>query len=172
MEIERKFDIKNIPSWMKEKCVRHKKIEQIYLMIDFDNDGKVLEEIRVWKAINLKTNQIDYKMTYKYGDGLSREEVETSISADFYEMIKKTRHEGYNPIIKDYYMVQDIYNPGRLIEVSEVDGKFCYAEVEFPDEKTANEYVWPYPEILGPKGEMTNQPNERMSVYWLKSRVS
>ena len=39
MEIERKFDIKNIPSWMKEKSVRHKKIEQIYLMIDFDNDG-------------------------------------------------------------------------------------------------------------------------------------
>ena len=39
MEIERKFDIKNIPSWMKERCVRHKKIEQIYLMIDFDKDG-------------------------------------------------------------------------------------------------------------------------------------
>lgn len=39
MEIERKFDIKNIPSWMKERCVRHKKIEQIYLMIDFDNGG-------------------------------------------------------------------------------------------------------------------------------------
>ena len=57
-------------------------------------------------------------------------------------------------------------------EAFEVDGKFCYAEVEFPDEKTANEYVWPYPEILGPKGEMTNQPEERMSVYWLKSRVS
>ena len=84
MEIERKFDIKNIPSWMKEKSVRHKKIEQIYLMIDFDNDGKVLEEIRVRKAINLKTNQVDYKMTYKYGDGLSREEIETPISADFY----------------------------------------------------------------------------------------
>ena len=158
MEIERKFDIKNIPSWMKEKSVRHKKIEQIYLMIDFDNDGKVLEEIRVRKAINLKTNQVDYKMTYKYGDGLSREEVETPISADFYEMIRKTRREGYNP--------------NHLIEVSEVDGKFCYAEVEFPDEKIANEYVWPYPEILGSKGEMTNQPNERMSVYWLKSRVS
>jgi hypothetical protein len=64
MEIERKFDIKSIPSWMKEKSVRHKKIEQIYLMIDFDNEGKVLEEIRVRKAINLKTNQVDYKMTY------------------------------------------------------------------------------------------------------------
>ena len=89
MEIERKFDIKNIPSWMKEKSVRHKKIEQIYLMIDFDNDGKVLEEIRVRKAINLKTNQVDYKMTYKYGDGLSREEIETPISSDFYEMIKR-----------------------------------------------------------------------------------
>ena len=63
----------------------------------------------------------------------------------------------------------DIISPNGGLTFTDVSGM---GNIEFPDEKTANEYIWPYPEILGPKGEMTNQPNERISVYWLKSRVS
>lgn len=54
MEIERKFDIKNIPSWMKEKSVRHKKIEQIYLMIDLIMMVKCLKKFECGKLLILK----------------------------------------------------------------------------------------------------------------------
>ena len=104
------------------------------------------------------------KITVK-GDGtLAREEIETSIDEKFYNKILK--FIGYKPISKDYYIY---YYNRYIIEVSDVDfGAFMYAEVEFDSIGEANDFVWPWPEIL--ISEETENPEFKMKNYWIKSR--
>ena len=43
-----------------------------------------------------------------------------------------------------------------------------YAEVEFNSIEEANNFVWPWPEIL--ISEETENPEFKMKNYWIKSR--
>lgn len=156
MEIERKFLIKEKPPIIPTE---HFHTKQAYVSID--PEVRVREKFGVdeWSKCG-----DPYKITVK-GDGtLAREEIETSIDEKFYNKILK--FIGYNPISKDYYIY---YYNSYIIEVSNVDfGAFMYAEVEFNSVEEANNFVWPWPEIL--ISEETKNPEYKMKNYWIKSR--
>ena len=156
MEIERKFLIKEklpiIPT-------EHFHTKQAYISVN--PEVRIREKFGVdeWSKCG-----DPYKITVK-GDGtLAREEIETPIDEKFYNKILK--FIGYNPISKDYYIY---YYNSYIIEVSDVDfGAFTYAEVEFDSIEEANNFVWPWPEIL--ISEETENPEFKMKNYWIKSR--
>ena len=156
MEIERKFLIKEKPPIIPTE---HFHTKQAYVSID--PEVRVREKFGVdeWSKCG-----DPYKITVK-GDGtLAREEIETPIDEKFYNKILK--FIGYNPISKDYYIY---YYNSYIIEVSDVDfGAFTYAEVEFDSIEEANNFVWPWPEIL--ISEETENPEYKMKNYWIKSR--
>lgn len=156
MEIERKFLIKEKPSII---AVEHFHTKQAYISVD--PEVRVREKFGVDECSKCGS---PYKITIKGNGTLVREEIETSIDEKFYNKILEfIRHK---PILKDYYIYH--YN-GYDIEVSDVDfGAFMYAEVEFDSIEDANNFIWPWPEIL--ISEETENPEYKMKNYWIKSR--
>ena len=156
MEIERKFLIKEKPPILP---IKHFHTKQAYISVN--------PEVRVREKFGVDEQSKcgdPYKITIK-GDGtLAREEIETSIDEEFYNKILK--FIGHNPISKDYYIYR--YN-NYIVEVSNVDfGAFMYAEVEFNSIEEANNFIWPWPEIL--ISEETENSEFKMKNYWIKSR--
>ena len=60
--------------------------------------------------------------------------------------------------------IDDFRNKGGNVDF----GAFIYAEVEFNSIEEANNFVWPWPEIL--ISEETKNPEYKMKNYWIKSR--
>ena len=154
MEIERKFLIKEKPPVIP---VEHFHIKQAYISIN--------PEVRVSEKFGADERSKygdPYKITIKGNGTLAREEIETSIDEEFYNKILK--FVGHNPISKNYYVYH--YN-GYIVEVSNVDfGAFMYAEVEFDSIEEANNFVWPWPEIL--ISEETKNPEYKMKNFIIR----
>lgn len=143
MEIERKWILKRVPTEF--HLVKNSKVEQLYISIN--------PEVRLRYNSGSKE---PFRITVKGEGTLSREEIETEISEDFYNQIKN--FVGKSPITKDY----SIFNCGGYpLAVSVVDnGAFIYAEVEFESEEQARNFQLPIDDAV----EVTDDPNYKMKI--------
>lgn len=157
MEIERKFLLKSLPDI---PCDAMVETEGVYISIT--------PEVRVRRTHHLegeKKGQTNFKITVK-GDGdLSREEMETAVSEEFYNEV--VRFIGKRPIRKDYRR----YNyEGHTLECSVVDAgtehEFIYGEVEFETEEEAKAFVWPFEGAV----DVTYDRRYKMKNYWAETR--
>lgn len=149
MEIERKWILNKIPTEF--KLVKNSQVEQFYLSTS--------------PEVRLRHNPASsepFRITVKGEGTLSREEIETEVSEDFYNQVKK--FVGKTPIKKNY----SIFNCGGYpLAVSVVDnGVFIYAEIEFETEEQARNYLLPIDDAI----EVTNNPGYKMKNYWLRTR--
>lgn len=169
MEIERKWLLNSLPKNL-TFWDHYTTIEQAYLTIEKFSDV-ITKEVRVRKKTTAD-GKTDYKLAYKIGSGLVREEIETPITEDFWkECIKHVI-----PIRKKYYIETckcPHYKDDDLIqtftvEFNEVDGgEFYYAEVEFDSIEDANYFNFPYPSLV--IREATDDDSVRMANYWIKT---
>lgn len=149
MEIERKWILQRVPTEF--RLVRNSQIEQFYLSTN--------PEVRL--RHNSASNE-PFRITVKGEGTLSREEIETKVSENFYNQVKKFVDKP--PIKKDY----SIFNCGGYpLAVSVVDdGVFIYAEVEFESEEQARNFQLPIDDAI----EVTENPEYKMKNYWLRTR--
>lgn len=137
LEIERKFLLPEIPSVLIEEGTiqvqSEQRIEQTYLAIDEN------QEIRVRRIVDLATDKVSYTHTFKLGNGLSREEIEYSISEGIYEQIVQAFR--LVPLTKNRITAEW---DGRVVEIDSYDQiKLTVLEVEFDSEEAANTFVAP-----------------------------
>lgn len=149
MEIERKWILQKVPTEF--RLVRNTQMEQFYVSTN--------PEVRL--RHNPASNE-PFRITVKGEGTLSREEIETKVSENFYNKLKD--FVGKPPITKDY----SIFNCGGYpLAVSVVDnGVFIYAEVEFESEEQARNYQLPIDDAV----EVTDNPEYKMKNYWLRTR--
>lgn len=156
LEIERKFWMDGFPEGL--DIISEVEIEQGYVSIE--------PEVRIRKAVDMRTGREEFRMTIK-GDGdLTRNEIETNITSDFY--YDTVDFLGGNMIIKDYKKYK--LGPWQL-EVACVDPgterEFYYGEIEFPTEEDAKNFV--VPSYLG--REITYNDECKMKYYWKRTRL-
>lgn len=144
-EIERKYLLKNLPNLPYN---RHSSIEQFYIY-------STSPEIRLRRY-----NDDEFMLTIKNSGSLVRDEVEIPVTESFY--YDNLAWVGKTPIKKDYYVYE---HEGHKIEVSIVDDTFIYAEVEFSSIQEAEEYIFPWEDIL--IEEITYRPEYKMRNYWV-----
>ena len=169
MEIERKWLLNSLPKnltfW--DYCAT---IEQAYLTIEKFSDV-ITKEVRVRKKTTAN-GETDYKLAYKIGSGLIREEIETPIAKDFWKECTKhiipIRKKYYTETCKCPHYKDDDLIQTFTVEFSEVDdGEFYYAEVEFDSIEDANHFNFPYPSLV--IREATDDDSVRMANYWIKT---
>ena len=155
LEIERKFLMDGFPVGL--ELIAEVDIEQGYISFD--------PELRIRKAVDRHTGKEEFWMTLKGEGDLTRSEIETEISSDFY----------YDAAdFLDVRMIQKDYKKYRLgpwkLEVSLVDPgtdwEFYYAEIEFPTEQDAKDFV--VPAYFG--REITFNEDYKMKNYWKRTR--
>jgi len=133
MEIERKYEINNLPDDLKQ--YKYKKIEQGYLCHD--------------PIIRIRKSNEDYILTYKSklkkkeaGCAIFNHEVELPLTMEAYEqllskidnnLVKKTRY--LIPLLNGLTAELDVFED-KLVGL-------IFVEVEFPDEQTSNEFIPP-----------------------------
>jgi len=133
MEIERKYEINNLPEDLTR--YKYKKIEQGYLCHN--------------PIIRIRKSNEDYILTYKsklkkneVGSAIFNHEVELPLSKEAYEtlltkiennLVKKTRY--LIPLLNGLTAELDIFEE-KLIGL-------IFVEVEFPDEQASNEFIPP-----------------------------
>lgn len=127
-EIERKFLLKNLPDGL--TTFPHEEIEQGYLAVE---NGGV--QVRLRKKGSVRS------LTYKRGTKTAREEREVRLSAEQFDALwpgtagRRLTKIRYDVPWKDHTIEIDIYT-GRH------DG-VVVAEVEFPDEKSCQQFTPP-----------------------------
>ena len=139
MEIERKFLIEKskIPNDLEQ--YPHNSLEQGYIITE--------------PVLRIRKKNDTYILTYKGPGLMQREEVEFPLTKEAYEKLL-TKTEG-NIITKTRYKIPEQHN--LTIELDIFSGMFeglFLAEVEFPDEETANRYT--PPEWFGKEVTHTN----------------
>ncbi len=143
-EIERKFLVIDIPKNI--NIIKSQNIHQTYLA---NNEE---ESLRVRKV-----NCNIFTMTFKSGRGLVREEIEFPISEQTYNQLINSN---IIPLIKTRMKIDDgkyVYDLDIYHNIEE--GNLKTIEVEFEDEKLANDFVppdWFDKEVTG-QSEYLNQ---------------
>ena len=155
LEIERKFLMDGFPDGL--DIISEVEIEQGYVSFE--------PEVRIRKAVDRSTGIEEYRITIKGEGDLTREEIETEISGDFYYGTAEFLNG--RMIQKDYKK----YKLGQWkLEVALVDPgtdwEFYYAEIEFPTEQEANDFV--VPDFFGK--EITFDEDYKMKNYWKRTR--
>ena len=155
LEIERKFLINGFPEGL--ELIAEVEIEQGYVSFE--------PEVRVRKARDKYSGKEEYRITIKGEGELIRNEIETEITSDFY----------YDTAdFLDVRMIKKEYRKYRFgqwkLEVSLVDPgtdwEFYYAEIEFPTEEDAKEFI--APSYFG--REITYNEDYKMKNYWKRTR--
>ncbi len=126
MEIERKFLISTLPENL-DSYPFHR-IEQAYLCTA--------------PVIRVRRQDDDYILTYKGSGMMMREEYNLPLTREAYEHLLP-KADG-NILTKKRYVIP--LTDGLNIELDLFEGKFAglwMAEVEFPDEETANHFTVP-----------------------------
>lgn len=126
MEIERKYLIDTLPKNYMDYPVRL--IEQGYLCTE--------------PVVRIRRDNNDYILTYKSKGLMVREEYNLPLTAEAYNHLKE-KHDG-RLITKRRYEIP--YNETLTIELDVFEGDLAplkLAEVEFPDEVTANNFIPP-----------------------------
>lgn len=149
MEIERKWILQRVPTEF--RLVKNSHVEQFYVSTN--------PEVRLRHN---PASKEPFRITVKGEGSLTREEIETEISEDFYNQLKD--FVGKPPIKKNY----SVFNCGGYpLTVSVVDdGAFIYAEIEFESEEQARDYQFPIDDAI----EVTDDSNYKMKNYWLRTR--
>lgn len=137
LEIERKFLLPAFPTALIEEndllVLSEQRIEQTYLAID-DN-----QELRVRRIVDLASGEVSFTHTFKLGNGLSREEIEYSISNSIYEQVVNAF--GFIPLTKNRVTAK--WND-QIIEIDTYDQiELSVLEVEFDSEASANAFIAP-----------------------------
>ncbi|WP_424769407.1 CYTH domain-containing protein [Paenibacillus sp. sgz302251] len=137
LEIERKFLLADTPSVViheeKLKVLSEQRIEQTYLAMDES------QELRVRRIVDLASGEVAFTHTFKLGNGLSREEIEYSISESIYEQVVNAF--GFVPLTKNRITAEW---DGRIVEIDIYDQiKLAVLEVEFESEEIANAFAAP-----------------------------
>ena len=156
MEIERKWLLHRLPA-------RH--ADNMYWVEQFYISTEPEIRLRRCKPNGDYENKKPFVMTLKSGGTLSREEVETAVTEEFYELALDMIN--LDPIQKNFL----VYNEGgHKVEVSVIlnDEKFVYAEVEFASEEEAKAYQFPWPDLV--EKEVTDNPEYKMKNYWKRVR--
>ena len=126
MEIERKYLIKEIPGNLEDYPCRI--IEQGYLSTD--------------PVVRVRRDNEDYYLTYKSSGMMVRQEYNLPLTAESYRHLKE-KIDGLLISKKRYEIPLE---GGLTIELDRFSGDYeglWLAEVEFPDEETANTFVPP-----------------------------
>lgn len=161
MEIERKWLVPDFPVEPPRK-----EYDVCTLYLDAEDEFEV--RLHRKQRIDKPGYPAKYKVTFKTGNGLSRQETETPVSAAVWERDFAALEPITEPIHKLYrkYSLDD----GHTLEVSEVDGRWCYAEVEFASEEEAN--AWQPIDYLANATEVTGDPMYQMKNYWRRTRLN
>lgn len=138
LEIERKFllaePLESILNKGELNVRSRTRIEQTYLAMD-DN-----QELRIRRLTDLDTGRREYTHTFKRGSGMTREEIEYSISEAIYEQVFQAF--GAVPLTKDRIAAE--WN-GIGVEIDVYDQlELTVVEVEFGSEEEANAFEPPY----------------------------
>lgn len=146
LEIERKFLIDKFPDFL--PLLESAEVWQGYI--------STAPVVRIRKKVT--KDACSYRLCFKGNGGLVRTEVEMPLSAEKYEALLPLLSAA--PIHKEYrvYALPD----GEKLECSLVDGRYFYAEVEFPTVEKANAFT--PPAFLG--AEKTDDPAFSMNRYW------
>ncbi|MEC0172705.1 CYTH domain-containing protein [Paenibacillus graminis] len=137
MEIERKFLLPEYPERLiqegRVQVITRHSIDQTYLAIE---DG---QELRVRKITDLDSGEITYTHTFKDGKGISRKEIEYSISEGLYnQMIEAVKAV---PLVKT--RITGIWN-GTTVEIDlYTQLELAVLEVEFDSLEAAESFVAP-----------------------------
>lgn len=131
LEIERKFLLAESPERLAEQGIlrirSERRIEQTYLALD------EAQEIRVRRITDPAAGSVEYTHTFKRGNGLSREEVEVSISEAIYTQLVNAF--GRVPLTKTRLTADW---DGRTIEIDIYDQlELTVLEIEFASEEEA-----------------------------------
>ena len=167
LEIERKFIMQGFPEdilsaeEMKAyglELLREVEIEQGYLSIE--------PEVRLHGARDIRSGEENYRLTLKGEGDLSRTELVTDETCDFYQESKTLLH---GKMIKKHYRK---YLLGELfLEVCHVDAglesEFYYGEIEFASISEAE--IWKVPGWLGE--EVTYDAYYKMKNFWKRTRL-
>ena len=126
MEIERKYLIKKLPTDLSR--YKHLQIEQGYLCRE--------------PVVRIRMENDDYYLTYKSKGFLIREEHNLPLTKEAYDHLYK-KADG-RMIRKKRYLIPIESNLKIELDIFEgdLDG-LVLAEVEFPDEETANSFIPP-----------------------------
>ncbi|NGZ75198.1 CYTH domain-containing protein [Saccharibacillus alkalitolerans] len=153
MEIERKFLLDRKPDELIAEGAFTRRtrqvIEQTYLALDEQ------QEIRVRRLVDADTGAVEYTHTFKQGNGMSREEVEYSITESIYEQL--FRASGAVPLTKTRTTGE--WN-GITVELDRYDQlNLTVAEVEFDSLEEAESFVPPewFGEDISSKREYSNK---------------
>ena len=120
----------------------------------------------------LEGGPCQYIVCFKGKGGLVREEIELPVTEAQYQALAGMLN---GPMIQKEQRRYPL--PGGLtLEVNQVDKdlptRFFYAEVEFPDEETAQAWTPPSELTAYLSRETTGQPGESMAAYWARTRHS
>lgn len=126
-------------------------------------------ECRFRKVVD-ENGETRYFTTIKVGSGEQRIEIEKEITQMQYHTTMTTL--GIDPkmvIIKDYVKYLNVCNTGLSLEISTVDDKFSYAEIEFISIEKLHDfeaYDFGILDKLDNPQDITNSFS--MSTYWLQ----
>lgn len=153
MEIERKFLLDRTPDELIAQGAFNRlsqhRIDQTYLALDEQ------QEVRVRRLVDEDTGEVEYTHTFKQGNGMSREEIEYSITESIYEQL--FRASGAVPLTKTRTTGE--WN-GLTVELDRYDQlNLTVAEVEFDSMEDAEAFVPPdwFGEDISSKREYSNK---------------
>lgn len=168
MEIERKWMVKGWPE-ADLPLLREHNMRQGYLTVR--PTVRIREEQLLFDASG-DAPSTSYILCFKTGAGIVRNEIEISIPEDKFRDLEEMIALPLIPKLRRTYALTG----GLHLEVSHVDEglptEFWYAEIEFPDEKTARAWQ-PCADGLSEYlcEEVSEQPGSSMGEYWEETRV-
>lgn len=169
MEIERKWSLGRLPN----QCYIPSKVELIdQYYISFNPEIR-LRKYQVLDNEAEPTESPYYTLTIKstgcmpINGVLKRSEVEVNISESQYNELVEYYCMNHAPIVKTDFHYE---YAGFDIRISAMNNNRFYAEVEFPEEDIADNFVFPFYDIS--LGEVTNDPFYQMkNIYQFINKI-
>lgn len=153
IEIERKFLLDRTPDELVADGAfdrrSEQRIEQTYLALDEQ------QEVRVRRLVDADTGAVEYTHTFKQGNGMSREEIEYSITESIYDQL--FRASGAVPLTKTRTTGEW---QGLTVELDRYDQlNLTVAEVEFESVEAAESFIPPdwFGEDISSRREYSNK---------------
>lgn len=162
MEIERKFLLPSLPDLEPEKVAI---VCQGYISTEPEVRIRSQEIIQGQDNEGHGPGYRDYLLTVKGDGNLSRKEIETHIDEDLFQQLAAFIQ---HPLIrKEFYLY---YYRGHHLEISIIEdlgGKTIFGEVEFENERDAEDYEWPFRGAF----DITEEKKYKMKNIWKDTRL-
>lgn len=126
-------------------------------------------EIRIRERHVVGQAETLFRLAVKSGNGIVREEYEEDITFAAYAELAKAIPKHRAPIIgqsQAYYAIDNNHNEIKIY-VCHTDDDFFRAEIEFPNEEAAKNFICPFPDWH----EVTGLPQWAMKNYWVRTRI-